>query len=414
MNQLTNPKSKHMKEVLLSLIYLCSFSIKDNIEPKTLLKELEKEIPEQTLFFQELKEKYATRNMFYQRSVVSKIVSFCVIYEKLELLFNSFQSQFYVKSSERGPDFMIADLCPNEESILSLFDLFPTDIETKRQFKYISLAETFGAKEESEQLSNLPKKTKNQYLKKTLLNAALPKESLSIAFLRPKNNEIKYIQETLKRDVIAPNGKLIVIVDRAQSERCLLELIEKYKILTVSRTFDHQQSMIICENSSKTKNYSKFIKALKDYRTLQFSSTVFSFPLIDFENRLYEEECDLLDKSLISNSEDAAWQAFRDFTSIALTETSNSVVPKPLKLGELALFAAAGGKVNGPLAKEDGKGEHIVLGGVETVKTTEQKTSYSKSGEAFDSFVVTESSKPFLNILINNNGRYEIKKLREA
>ena len=86
-------------------------------------------------------------------------------------------------------------------------------------------------------------------------------------------------------------------------------------------------------------------------------------------------------------------------------------IPKPLKSGELANIIASG-KINGEISLENNLAKHIAVGGVKRVTSSKIINVENKKGEIESKKETTIENLPYLNLLINNNGKLEIKELQ--
>ena len=96
--------------------------------------------------------------------------------------------------------------------------------------------------------------------------------------------------------------------------------------------------------------------------------------------------------------------------SIDLSEEIMTI-PKPLKAGELANIIASG-KINGEISLENNLANHIAVGGVKRITSKRIINVENKKGEIESKQETTIENLPYLNLLINNNGKLEIKQLQ--
>ena len=108
---------------------------------------------------------------------------------------------------------------------------------------------------------------------------------------------------------------------------------------------------------------------------------------------------------------DKAYKWLMNMTLVESLAEKTIDVPKPLKTGEIANIISSG-KINGEISLDNGEAKHIVVGGVKTVTSNEIIKVKNKKGELENKLVTTKTSVPYLNILINNNGKAEIKELK--
>ena len=110
------------------------------------------------------------------------------------------------------------------------------------------------------------------------------------------------------------------------------------------------------------------------------------------------------------SKKDKVWNWLMDETrSIDLSEETITI-PKPLKSGELANIIASG-KINGEISLDNNLAKHIAVGGVKRITSSRLITAENKKGEMENKQETTIENLPYLNLLINNNGKLEIKEL---
>ena len=110
------------------------------------------------------------------------------------------------------------------------------------------------------------------------------------------------------------------------------------------------------------------------------------------------------------SKKDKVWNWLMDETrSIDLSEETTTI-PKPLKSGELANIIASG-KINGEISLDNNLAKHIAVGGVKRITSSRLITAENKKGEMENKQETTIENLPYLNLLINNNGKLEIKEL---
>ena len=84
-------------------------------------------------------------------------------------------------------------------------------------------------------------------------------------------------------------------------------------------------------------------------------------------------------------------------------------LPKSPKIGEIANIISSG-MINGELDLED-KAKHIVVGGVKDLEKQESETIENDKGEKIIETKTIRYSEPYLNLLVNQNGKLTIKEL---
>ena len=136
-----------------------------------------------------------------------------------------------------------------------------------------------------------------------------------------------------------------------------------------------------------------------------------NYPYIDYEtlkeNHIHIEKS----KSYISKN-DSVWKWVKDITELKNLGEEKLIVPKPLKLGEIANILASG-MINGEIDL-DGKGKHVVIGGTKKIEKKEINTYKDDNGEKITETKIIKMSLPYLNILCSENGELKIKELGDS
>ena len=116
--------------------------------------------------------------------------------------------------------------------------------------------------------------------------------------------------------------------------------------------------------------------------------------------------------NIVVSNNNSIWRHIKSLTELKELKDEKLVLPKQPKQGEIANLLASG-QINGVMEIEiDGEvNSHIVVGGVKTVETKENTKHKGADGSSWTENKIVRYSKPYLNILINKNGRYEVKEL---
>lgn len=398
MNNQSINQQTHFKEVLLALAYLGEFELQNPEKQKEFTNELAAAMPEHKSFFLENQVPYK-----YAKNFLRKTAGLCIIYDQLEIL-NKHCTYSLLTSFEPGADFVLADYCTKESNVLDVIESFNLDPTFEEMLFKIAI-------EQSEKLPGV-----DVSIKESIIEKDFPSESVCLGFLRPTSNEKQLIEAIVANESINLGGHLVVIVNKSAVKEISLELSSHFKIATVSKCFNPEQTMIICEKAQRfvpsPNAESALIESVNKNTSLSMKASKKRFTLVNFEARQYELYCVKNSEKFVSDTSDKAWKSFKELTTIGTNTNSKLVMPKAPKQGELSLVIAAG-YINGEMSLGNGEGKHVVIGGVEHLKGAEDTISFSKSGHAFESTVVTKSSKPFLNILINNKGKLMIKQLND-
>jgi hypothetical protein len=262
----------------------------------------------------------------------------------------------------------------------------------------------------------------------------LPKESISLLLFNPPYGETNgirnvrhYLQMTLDRQLIPNYGNIIMVI-REDDARDIIDILARNCFVNVmykthKEEYDkYKQIVIIAEvykepldetNPIYAKNIQinaeKYLDKLKDIK--EFSPRDYFLGI----RRLQGVDIQLLmenfkyvtgDKIIISKP-DSVWKHIKDLTELKDMSTEKLVLPKSPKQGEIANLLASG-QINGTMSIEhEGKThEHIVVGGVKSLEETE-----IIEHEDYKETKTLRYSKPYLNILVTKDGKYQVKEL---
>lgn len=264
----------------------------------------------------------------------------------------------------------------------------------------------------------------------------LPTNSISLLLFNPpygtSNNERnvrRYLRMTLERNYLAKLSYIIMVINEKDAKDVADLFNKHFTLLTMYRThpkeYDKFGQLIIIgskrhkpleddnryhaydiENGVKT--YLDELKNAKDFSLKLYNQGKYTLlPEVDIELIMNNFEYVINDKAVLSNKQSRLWKEIFDLTEVKDMSTEKLVLPKPPKQGEIANLLASG-QINGTMEIEkDGKiYKHIVVGGV---KTLEEQESIEKEG--FTEVKTLKYSKPYLNILVTENGRYKVKEL---
>jgi hypothetical protein len=122
-------------------------------------------------------------------------------------------------------------------------------------------------------------------------------------------------------------------------------------------------------------------------------------------NRSYTKKA----KQLQSKLNNSNWNWIKEVTEIKDLSMEIIEKPTPLKIGEISNIIASG-MINGEMSL-NGLGKHIVVGGT---RSELKEESYKEKDSNGESYTVTKKilySQPYLNVLIDNNNKLEIKEI---
>ncbi len=263
----------------------------------------------------------------------------------------------------------------------------------------------------------------------------LPKRSISLLLFNPpygETNKVRnvrhYLQMTLDRQLITPNGHIIMVI-REDDARDIIDILARNCFVyimyrTHKEEYDkYKQIVLIAEvykepsdetNSIYAKNiqlnaekYLERLDNIKEFSPQYYFSGVKSLQNVDIELLMENFKYVTEDKIIISKS-DSIWKHIRDLTELKDISTEKLILPKTQKKGEIANLLASG-QINGSMSIEhEGKiHEHIVVGGVKSLEETET----TKKEDGTEETKTLRYSKPYLNILITKDGKYQVKEL---
>lgn len=271
----------------------------------------------------------------------------------------------------------------------------------------------------------------------------LPKKLIDIMLFNPPygisngvRNAKKYLKMIFDRDIMNKNGAIVLILNETDILDCM-DLITKYLTnLSLYKVHDEEfdkygqyvlvgvcrDSFIDDSNINQLLNYKELLEgniALFNYikeNNLQYDyDVIFKYRYGKYSSNIHYKECfenfNYINKNGIKISKkDKTLKWIMNETMINDLSEESLVIPKQLKSGEIANIIASG-KINGEISLEDGLGRHIVVGGVKNITTSRTIQVEDKSGEIKNKIETLKQTIPFLNILINDNGKIKIKEL---
>ena len=272
----------------------------------------------------------------------------------------------------------------------------------------------------------------------------LPKKIINIMLFNPpygisngERNVRRYFRMMLDKDIMANKCRIVMVLkqdDLLNISDLITQYFEKlHGYRTHQEEFDKFGQIVLYAtlrdkplNLNNINDVSKYkeTKSLNEDTINKISETEFDYTMINsysqydssggniyrkifnaFENFNYINKT----KTKISNM-DKTWKwIISETKSIDLSEEIMTI-PKPLKAGELANIIASG-KINGEMSLDNGIGNHVAVGGVRRTTSTKTITVKNSKGEIENKQETTVENIPYLNLLINNNGKLEIKEL---
>lgn len=268
----------------------------------------------------------------------------------------------------------------------------------------------------------------------------LPKRIIDIMLYNPpygvtngERNVRRYLKMILERELIKKNGILVAVIKTIDAEN-ISDLLAQYfdynilayktndeeydkfgQIVIIARLLEKPLNLNNINELAKFKEYKEGIQILvnmelpfdvKDY----FKSSYYKLAEIDIK-KAFEDFTYTINNKQKTSKMDKAWRWIIENTIVNDLSDEVITIPKPLKSGELANIIASG-KINGELSLEGNKGYHVAVGGVKQVTSENKIKAKNGKGETETKLETTIQNLPYLNILINNEGKLEIKELK--
>jgi hypothetical protein len=268
----------------------------------------------------------------------------------------------------------------------------------------------------------------------------LPKKIINIMLFNPpygisngERNVRRYFRMMLDKDIMAKNCRIVMVLkqdDLLNISDLITQYFEKlHGYRTHQAEFDKFGQIVLYATLRKTPlnlNNINEVSKYKETKTLnediinKISITEFDYTMINSYSQYNSDRVDI--KSAFENFNyinktkakvskmNKTWKwIMAETKSVDLSEEIMTI-PKPLKAGELANIIASG-KINGEMSLENGIGNHVAVGGVRRTTATKTITVENSKGEIENKQETTVENIPYLNLLINNNGKLEIKEL---
>lgn len=165
----------------------------------------------------------------------------------------------------------------------------------------------------------------------------------------------------------------------------------------------YQEEMQLITNNIESNPEFNMKMYEKNYRTR------IDLPSIPYREMKFNMAAAKKSLELQSDLSNSNWKWIKELTEVKDFTTEIIDKPTPLKLGETANIIASG-LINGEMSL-NGKANHIVVGGT---RSELKEESYKEKDNNGESITVTKKilySQPYLNVLVNNNGHYEIKEI---
>lgn len=272
----------------------------------------------------------------------------------------------------------------------------------------------------------------------------LPKYIVDIMLFNPPYGEYngvrnakKYLQMIFDRELMSVNSAIVLVLNETDMRDCqslVARYLEKLTMFKVNQEEFEKFGQYVLIGLVKEKPYDlNNLQDVANYKEefAKVGSLIdhvinekieFDICNLFYYNYKISSSVDIIHKEFVDYQEtkvtgdkisykDKAYKWLMNMTLVESLAEKTIDVPKPLKTGEIANIISSG-KINGEISLDNGEAKHIVVGGVKTVTSNEIIKAKNKKGELENKLVTTKTSVPYLNILINNNGKAEIKELK--
>ena len=272
----------------------------------------------------------------------------------------------------------------------------------------------------------------------------LPKYIVDIMLFNPPYGEYngvrnakKYLQMIFDRELMSVNSAIVMVLNETDMRDCqslVARYLEKLTMFKVNQEEFEKFGQYVLIGLVKEKPYDlnnlqdvanykeEFAKVGSLINYIVNEKIEFDICNLFYYNYKISSSADMVHKEFVDYQEtkttgdkisykDKAYKWLMNMTLVESLAEKTIDVPKPLKTGEIANIISSG-KINGEISLDNGEAKHIVVGGVKTVTSNEIIKVKNKKGEVENKLVTTKTSVPYLNILINNDGKAEIKELK--
>lgn len=369
----------------------------------------------------------------FEDSILNNNVSFPHFYYDYFLKkdrVKTLQEEFKIKVGSKEGDLVIADLFAGEGKWLETFKTFLPYTEDSGNVVCVA----------NEIEKGRYNKIKNNPYIDDCYNSAfedleLPKKSISIMLFNPpygetngERNVRRYLRMILERELMVNGGLLIGVLRKDDIEDCI-DLFGQYfwtwqLYRTDEKEYDKWGQYVYI---GTLKNYPYDLKTPIGIRDLERDMNKIKKMLdenVEFNPSMYSNygvvpkvRWNIIKNNIkiIKNQDkyiskdDSTWKWIRDLTELKDLSQEKITLPKSPKIGEIANIIASG-MINGELDL-NGKGKHIVVGGVKDLERVETETAENNKGEKIIETKTIRYSEPYLNLLVNQNGKLTVKEL---
>ena len=352
---------------------------------------------------------------------------------------------YKISSSEENKTFVITDYFAGEGKWLELIKFIKTDPYYNEDSIYLL------ANELEQNRYNTIKESGviDEYYNGSFENLSLPKYHASLTLFNPPygmdtssriRNARRYLQMLIDKDYLykdikseSNNGVIIAVLRKDDILDCLDLLVKYFNISTNTiykvndEEYQKYKQFVIYGKIRNTplddNNISDINKSIKEIEELK--NIINGMQELNLYQYNYNYTCRLTPvkyeeikrnfkyvknkSNTISKSTNSTWKWIKDITELKDISQESLTLPRSPKLGEMSLIISSG-YINGNI-NLDGKANHVVIGGVKNLTKEETSCKKDKDGNDYIEKTVTKYTRPYLNLLINNKGKVEIKEL---
>lgn len=329
----------------------------------------------------------------------------------------------------QGRDIVIADLFAGEGKWLETFKSF---IPNGNKDNIVLVANEIE-KNRFKAIQN--NKYINECYNSAFEDLVLPKKSVSLMLFNPpygesngERNARRYLRMILNRELIAPHGVIIAVIREDDVLNCIDLLGQHFWMSALYRVDEeeykkHKQYVYVgaLHNPFDTntaigvydleKEMDKIQKALTN--NMQFDTTFYSYKeyLPSVKWKIAKNSMRIMqNQDRYISKKDEVWKWVKDISELKDLSEEKITLPKPPSTGEIANIISSG-MINGELSLSNNKAKHIVVGGVKQLERQESSTTIDKKGEKCIETKTIKYTEPYLNLLINKDGKMQIKEL---
>lgn len=163
------------------------------------------------------------------------------------------------------------------------------------------------------------------------------------------------------------------------------------------------------ELQSEVEEINKIVESKPEFKSSMYGMRNFELADVPYEEMRRNHKIVQDDLFHVSESNNDNWQWIKEITEIKDIASEKIMKPIPLKVGEIANLIASG-MINGEM-DINGQGKHIVAGGTKEQVKEEVSIEELPNGEKQKAVNTVLYSEPYLNVLVNDNGKAVIKEL---